>query len=94
MAEKKIYELSLDELNSIAGGRKFYESEWDNYYDASVSLTKKLRKMRLEGMTEEEAQIRKSCSDLFDQWMADVGNAPEGSDPILFRNYIKQYLDD
>ena len=94
MAERKIYELSLDELNSIAGGRRFYEEEWDNYYDASVSLTKKLRRMKLDGKEQEVAEIRKACSDLFDQWMADVGNSPDGSAPIYFRNYIQQYLDD
>lgn len=92
MAVKK-NELTLDELNNIAGGRKFYEEEWDDYYNANNALTSKLRRLKTQGKEAEARQIRQACEDLFNKWMEDVHNSPEGSDPISYRSYIEQYLD-
>ena len=94
MTEKKIQVLTLDELNKIAGGRKFYEEEWDDFHDCSNALTKKLRIMINSGKEAEASEINKACLDLFDKWMNDVGKAPDGSDPIYYSNYIKQYIQD
>ncbi len=93
MAAKKI-EMSLDELNNISGGRKFYDEEWDDYYNANNELNNKLRKMKAQGKVTEARQISVACADLFEKWMTDVGNSPDGSDPISFRSYIEKYLDD
>lgn len=87
-------ELSLDELNNIAGGRKFYEEEWDDYHSASTELINKLRALKIRGKAEEAEKINQACAILFDKWMTDVCNSPDGSDPISYRSYIKQYLDE
>ena len=81
---KALREMSLEELNKAVGGRLVRESEWDNYADVQRKVIQRARQLN-----KQDAQtLRNAFDSLFDQWLGDIGNAPEGSADILISDYM------
>ena len=81
---KSLRELSLDELNNIAGGRLVTETEWYSYSEALRKLTSICRKLG----KQEATALRDTFDAQAEQWYKDIKNAPEGSADILFDTYM------
>ena len=79
-------ELTLDDLNSIAGGRKRRQSELLDYSDVTKKAFAILNTLNTE---EEQTAYRIRYTEAKKRWQQDIANAPEDSADIYFSDYFK-----
>ena len=87
--ENDIRELSLDELDQVAGGRYIYDSEELDFANTKAAVSARYFQLKKEGREDEARALYKRLMDARLKWSEAISNARQDSAAIPFSRYFK-----
>lgn len=89
MEDKKKKRLSIEELESVYGGRYVLrDSEKKDWIRVREKVEAKARSLRIAGRTREASEIETAYADAYDEWVDIIKMAPEDGPDLLFSVYF------
>ena len=89
---EEFQKLDLDQLDSIAGGRRLTKAELDDCTETARKSAEKKKKLIAQGRLEEARALEDNFYRLYMEWLDDIYSSPIDSDEVLFSTIFEPYL--